>query len=255
MKKSPLFILSRVFLIEILREKWLYGALLVGLALFLMNLALGSLSFDEQERIVFHLSFSAIQVIGLAICIIFGVSMMTKEVEKQTCLLILARPLSRGQFLLAKGISLACFLAIFDFSLGIFLGLLMKGEFLWNNLFSLLLTVWFEHLLILSLALCAGLFLGKAVAGLLTVGVFLLGHWLPDLEYFAKKSQNFVFELLSKVLNFVVPHLYELDQRSIFTLKGGLPQNQLFWSFLHTCGWTFLLFFIASWLWRKKDLV
>lgn len=255
MNKSPVLILTRIFLIDLLREKWFFGGLCVAVAIFLVNLALGSLSFDEQERIVFHLSISSIHLIGFGISLILGVSVIAKEVEKQTCLMILARPLSRGQFLLAKWVALAIFLAIFDFGLGIFLGILMGGGLPWGNLFLILLTTWLEHLLLLSLAVCAGLFLNRAVAGLMTVGVFILGHWLPDLEYFAQKSENPAFKSLSKIFQFVTPHLFEMNQRSIYYLKSGLTELQVFWSLLHAGGWTLLLFVIASWMWRRKDLV
>lgn len=254
-RQSPLLVLIRVFLLEIIREKWFVGLVLVAVALFLMSLSMGSLSFDEHERILFHLSIATIHVLGLGICLILGVAVMAKEVERQTCLLMLARPLSRGQFLLAKAAALALFLAIFDFGLGIFLGILLGGEFSWPHLLSILLNTWLEHVILLTFALWAGLFLGRSVAGLFTIGVFIIGHWLPDLDFFAKKSQSEAFMALSKAVNVVTPHLYELNQRSFDILKSGISDHQMIWNGMHAIGWIIVLYFLAFWIWRKKDLV
>lgn len=255
MKAFPSVNLVRVFLLEILREKWFFGAFCVAIAIFLLSLAMGALSFDEKERIVFHISLSAIHLVGLGLAVILGIATISKEVERQTCLLILARPLSRAQFLFAKGAALALFLLILDIGLGCFLGLLMGGELDWLNLFSILFATWLEHLVVLSCAITAGLFLGRAVAGLFTVGVFLLGQWLPDLDFFAKKSGSELFLLLSKALQVLTPHLYEFNQRSIYFLKSGVTGPQLMWNLVHASGWTLGLFVVASVLWRRKDLV
>lgn len=255
MRPAPIFNLIRVFVLELFREKWFFGAFCVAIALFLLSSVMGSLSFDEKQRIVFHISLSAIHLVGLGMCTILGIATISKEVERQTCLMILARPISRSQFLLAKGAALAIFLLVFDVGLGCFLGFLLPGDIDWLSLFSILISTWLEHLVILCFAVTAGLFLGRAVAGLFTLGIFLLGNWLPDLEFFAKKSENLPFQLVSKVLQVIVPHLYEFNQRSVYYLASGISGSQLLWVFLHAAGWTLGLYVLASFLWRKKDLV
>ena len=85
--------LARTTLREMLRERVFMVAVLVAIALLGLSFLLGALSFAEQRKILTDFGFLAIQISGLGISLFSGAYLLAKEIEKQTCLLILSRPL------------------------------------------------------------------------------------------------------------------------------------------------------------------
>lgn len=247
--------LTRVFFLELIREKLLLSALFVGFALFLLSQVLGSLSFDEKERIVFHLSVTSMQVVGVFLGLIYGSNALPYEVEKQTCLLVLSRPVSRLDFFVAKASSLLLLLFCFDVILSVLLYFILSKSYALSS-FSMIVTGTFlEQSILLLLALAASLVLRRSVAVFFSVGIWLLGHWLPDLTFFAKKSENAVFEGLVKVLEYAIPHFYELNWRSHVLLTEGLSFDLFLRALAHSMGWLILLCWIGTQVWKRRDLV
>lgn len=195
MKKT--FLLAKVFLLELLREKLLLGGLIVGLVLCIFSGILGSLSFSEKSRIIFHLSFSAIHLVCLGIVVFFGASALHKEVEKQTCLLVLARPVTRTHFYLGKFFAIAGLFVLMLVILGSLVVVLLSDPVSITNFLFILAGVVLEISTVLAVSLFASVFLSVPVALFASFGIFLLGHWLPELHYFSQKSENLLFIQIS----------------------------------------------------------
>lgn len=87
---------------ELLREKIFHIFIIIAFLFFGLSFLLGSLSFDEQKRILLHLGFAGINLALVGISCGLGSFSISREIERQTCLLILARPLSRTTFYLGK---------------------------------------------------------------------------------------------------------------------------------------------------------
>lgn len=241
---------------EMIRERFVHIILFLSAVLFLFSLLLGSLSFDEQTRILIHLGLAAIQISIVGIAAFVGSSIITKEIERQTCLIVLARPISRSQFYLGK------FLGIVGIN---FLISLMLGVILWGfsqgavRLFELLTIVWgsfLESSIIIAVAMFFSQALRPAIALFSTIGIFIIGNWLEELVFFAKKSENPAFELFAKVIHDGLPQLYRTNWRSYHLLeKHLLSATQVGWVTLHAISWTLFLLLLGTFIFRRKDLV
>lgn len=94
--------LARTTLREMLRERVFMVAVLIAIVLLALSFLLGALSFAEQRKILADFGFLAVQISGLGVSLFAGAYLLAKEIEKQTCLLILSRPVTRSQFILGK---------------------------------------------------------------------------------------------------------------------------------------------------------
>ena len=91
---------------EAVRNKLLYALLFFAVLLITAGVVLSALSYVESERILQDFGFAAIRLFSVAIAIFVGVSLIHREVERRTVYTILAKPLSRAEFLLGKYVGL-----------------------------------------------------------------------------------------------------------------------------------------------------
>ena len=115
---AKVFTLAKTTLQEMLREKVFSIVLLIAVALLGLSFLLGALSFAEQRKILADFGFLAIEIGLLGVSLFSGSYLISKEIEKQTCLLILSRPVSRQQFILGKILGVVALTTLLLFSWG-----------------------------------------------------------------------------------------------------------------------------------------
>jgi ABC-type transport system involved in multi-copper enzyme maturation, permease component len=249
--------LARTTLSEMLREKLFLVVILIAALLLGMSVLFGALSFAEQKKILADFGFLAIEISSLAIALFSGSFLISKEIEKQTLLLMLSRPVSRGQFIFGKFAGVLAVNTLLILFLGLVLGFLLKA---WEgtqllSFAEICLSLWMQSLLILAMVLMLSLIVRPVLALSLGMVTYLLGQWLGDLEFFAEKSKEIVFIRAVEVLHWITPNFYRMNWKSAYFLENGIPGNQVVWMLVHCLGWFVLLMLVTNFLFRRKDIV
>lgn len=247
--------LAKHTLREHIRDKFLHGGIVVCFLLLGLSLILGTLTIDEQQRMIFHLGISSVHFLCLALVLLLGSAKIANEIEKQTCLIVLARPISRNQYLLGLFSGLLALTFILILGLGSFLAFLLRFEFHFLNYIQILFSLFLEMAVLLSVTFVAALLFRPFLAALVSLTVYILGVWLPDLHFFAKKSTNAVFLAFVKIIDFITPHFSRLNLRSHKFLIDGIPGTELNWIYVHSIGWLLVTLVTAQLIFRRKDLV
>jgi ABC-type transport system involved in multi-copper enzyme maturation permease subunit len=241
---------------ELIRQKLIHVAFFIALILFALSFLLGSLSFDEQTRILVHFGFSSIQLAVVGISLFIGTHLLPKEIERQTCLIVLSRPIDRAQFYIGKFLGVALINLTIVLILTSVLFLACGLSFSPVVFFMIGLGAYFESLILLAVAFLGSLVLRPAIALFMTVGIFLLGNWLNDLLYFSEKSSNPASIFFGRVVHQVLPQLYRTNWRSLYILENKLLSGDEFFGVtMHVFGWTLMLLVIGTFVFRRKDLV
>ncbi|KHD89944.1 MAG: ABC transporter [Bdellovibrio sp. ArHS] len=255
---AKLWALARTTLREMLRERVFLVVVLIAVALLALSFLLGALSFAEQQKILTDFGFLAIQVAALGVALFSGSYLLAKEIEKQTCLLILSRPVTRDQFILGKLFGVLALNTLLIGALAVLLwGLLglWKTPNLWGNYFFICLSLWFESAVVLCLVICFSLLVRPVLALGAGVMVFLLGHWLGDLAFFAEKSKEQAFIYAVEVFHWITPNLYRMNWKSFYFLEQGIPASHVGWMVAHMTGWALILILVTNFFFRRKDIV
>src|SRR5262245_25247460 len=92
---------------ESVRERVLYNLVLFAVLMTLSSLLLGQLSVRQDEKIVKDLGLASIDVFGTLIAMFIGVGLIRKEIERRSLYPLLAKPLSRAEFLLGHVLGLS----------------------------------------------------------------------------------------------------------------------------------------------------
>lgn len=241
---------------ELLHERVYLVGLMVAFLIVGMSLILGEMTFAEANKIIADFGFLAVFLIIQFITIFSGAFGMQKEMEKQTLLLMLARPVSRSSFLLARFLGVTLYNLVITLGLSSVVYFLLKGssiEFLKVQAVGFVL--WAQTVAILGFVfMCAQAVRPSLAAGMAAV-VLLLGHWLGDLKFFAIKSGQVSFMLAVDALHWVVPHFYKMNVKSWYAVSEGIPVEVGVWALAQCLVWAAMTFWIATISFRRKDLV
>jgi Cu-processing system permease protein len=239
---------------EWMREKFFWVA--VALCFFLLSLStiLGEMTYAEQEKILVDFGFSALELSLLFVASFSGSFVIGKEIEKQTCLLLLARPLSRTHFLLGKLVGLIELLVLlFVSSVAVLWLLIDTPNWGWFLLISL--SVFLKAVVILCFSLMASFFVRPIISLIFGLSIYFVGHWLNDLAFFAEKSQSKAYIFFSDALGYFIPQFYRFNWKSYYFIENGLDLAVYRSMGLHYVAWIFVYLFLADFLFGRKDIV
>ena len=212
---------------EAIRDRILYGFLFFAVLLILFSVVLGQLSFNQQIRCTLDVGLAGISFFSVLIAIFLGITLLHKEIEKRTIYTVLSKPVSRATYLLGKFLGLAATMAVqIMLMVAVFFAvlLLMGGE-LTSGLFFALVLIFFEVLLVISLALFFTSFSSPFLSGIFCLGIFAAGRNADLITELAKtKSLEWLRPILEGVTA-VLPNFY------LFFPSGKMVEES--WATVH----------------------
>lgn len=240
---------------EIIRDRILYGIVVLALLLIGLSLALGELSFAEKERITASFGLSAIQFSAVILSIFLGSTLVTKEIEKKTIMTLLVRPVTRVQFLLGKAFGLLLLqVTVMTLLAGVLILIFSQmGIALKYQLFFALHGVLLEAVVLLGLALFFSIFASPMMVVAFTLGLFLIGHWLDSLTYFTRKDPNGAMGFLGEWIPRIVPNLEYFNFRSFVVYADPISWGDMVWPTIHSLGWFAGLLIAAAFIFGRRD--
>lgn len=237
---------TRVFLILAI-----FAILMTSLSTFL-----GEMTFGTQKRVIIDMGLAAMHIVLVILSVFVSVSFVRREIENKSVMSLLSKPLSRFDYFMGKFLG-GWFLNLIFAILALSILRLILG-----NLVGVAPEIWFQvclgMILEMSILLALSLFLAMVLKGFTSmatcVGIFLLGHWLQDLTFFARKSKNETFVVFADVMNWIVPNLEMFNWRS-YLFVGKSASEQILPAFLHASGWVIVLLTLLVLVVRRKDIV
>lgn len=208
---------------ETVRDKILYNLVFFALLLIAASVLLGTLTIGEQARIINDVGLAAINLVGIIIAIFVGIGLVTKEIDRRTIYTILARPITRTQFVLGKycglvfigGLNIAIMFAMFLSTIW------LSGNVVAGALFQAVELMLVEVLLVTALAMFFSTFSSPTLSAIMTLGFYVIGHLTGDLKGIAARTKNPLTESIMTVLYYVCPNLEWLNIKG--QAASGVP--------------------------------
>lgn len=255
---------SRVFVVavnvfrEVIRDRALYIVLLFALLLIATALLLPEVSAGTEAKILLDLGLAAIEILGLVVAIFVGTGLVNKEIEKRTVLVLMAKPISRTEFIFGKHLGLTAVIAVLVAAMTLINLLVVSWQQVSYSLSSLLLSSLyqiFELSLIAAAAILFGVFTSSLLAALLTFAVYLMGNVTRDLVAFGKLSENPQLQQLMQGLYLLLPDLSRLDlkNQAVYGLQVLPGAIDLIANALYAFIYIILLLIIASTVFAKRQ--
>jgi ABC-type transport system involved in multi-copper enzyme maturation permease subunit len=244
---------------EALRERLLYNLVVFAVVLTAGSLGISLLTLGDQTRIVADVGTGSAQLFSTLIAVFVGVSLMSRELERRTSYALLARPVSRAEFVIGKYLGLLATLALNLLVMAAATAavlLVHRGD-----LAGLGTALVAAHLVMLAqLAICgafAVLFATHSTATLATIFTLSLvgaGHVFGEVRLFWLRAPDVDMKWLVHVFDVVLPNLALLDLKAAVTY--GDPVSAA--SVLHRLGYGFgyaaVVVAIAALVFSRKDV-
>jgi ABC-type transport system involved in multi-copper enzyme maturation permease subunit len=195
--------------LEAVRDRVLYLLLFFGIFVFGASRLLSPLALGEGRRITLDLGFTAISCFGCLTAIFVGHQLVFREVERKTLYFLFARPLRRAEFVWGKYLGLLLTLGAAVALMGAILAaILLASGYAFGPAFAAALWMGFLELAILAaVAVLLASVTSPVLAGLLTLGVWLIGHGSGDLQLLLRSSDAPAVQAAVGAFSCIVPRL------------------------------------------------
>ena len=251
-----IFAIARNTFRETLRDRILWSALVVMLALTAFSLFVGSVSLEQDSRMIIDFGLTATYVLQIFVAIFIGSMLMYKEVERRTFFLIIPKPIERGEIIAGKCLGLtATTISVTTLStLALFVILAMKG--IHGAYLPILLSVLLsslESVILILLSILLSSITSPILAAVYTIAFFLIGHSSDILRTLIETQTSFLSSFFLKFAYYVMPNLEKFNIRNDVIYSAIPDMRGIIASVLYATCYAIFLFLIARALFEKKE--
>ena len=214
---------------ESVRDRVPYSIVVFAVLMIGASYLISQLTAGQDLKIIKDLGLAALLMFGLLIAVFIGVGLVTKEVEKRSVYALLTKPLSRAQFLLGKYAGLVMTLALNMsvmtlalYAVLFYSDLVAPGGLRasWDapavdpRMLLAVVLIFAELMLVTALALFFSTFSSPLWATLLTLGLWVAGHFNSDLRNFGTVVDSAPAIWIARVVYYVIPNLAPFDVKT-----------------------------------------
>jgi ABC-type transport system involved in multi-copper enzyme maturation permease subunit len=249
---------------ENIRDKILYNLILFALLMIVSSFALGQLTLGFEKKVIIDLGLSSISIFGTLIAIFIGIGLVYKELERRTIYALLAKPVTRWEFIIGKffGLLTTLFVNVAIMTTGLWLMLAHHGGNEFRNYLALIPAVFLIFLslaLTTSLALLFSSFSTPALSALFTLFLWIIGHFNADLLQFGKIAKSGAAGVLTTILYYVLPNISNfsfVDSRNVIQSAAyfePIQASAVGWATLYAAIYCTAVLVITTAIFSRRD--
>jgi len=256
---SHLLIVARNTFREAVRDRVLYNLVFFALLMIASAMLIGQISMGIETVVMISLGLSAISLIGLLIAVFTGVGLVSKEIDKRTLHVVLAKPLTRWAFLLGKFTGLAVTLAVNTTAMaaGLFIALWAVKHSLVRGDAVVLIAVYFillKLMLVVALAMLFSCFTSPLLAILFTGGMYLAGLFVSELRSLQVTNLTAPMQKFFAVISYILPNFGNYDVMGAAAHGRGIAGSLVLNNTLYTVLYCAMVLAVAGVIFSRKDL-
>ena len=253
---------------ESVRDRVLYNLVLFAILLMSSSYLLGQLTAGQDVKIIKDVGLGAIAVFGLFIAIFIGIGLVSKEVERRSIYSLLAKPISRPQFIAGKYaglvLTLAVNVAVMTVALYLVLGYMTwteSAEFraAWDApgvdpmLLKAVALTFVELMIVTAIALFFSTFSTPILSAAFTFGLYIAGHFNADLRNFERVVASRPAAWLARGIYHVLPDLSAFDVKTQVVHSLPVPGGYVAATSLYGAAYITALLLAATFIFSRRD--
>lgn len=253
---------------ESVRDRVPYNLVLFAVLLISSSYLLGQLTAGQDVKIIKDLGLAATSIFGVFIAIFIGIGLVSKEVERRSIYALLAKPVSRSQFIVGKYLGLVLTLAV---NVGVMTIALyaVLAYLTWASpesaragwdapgtdpaLLKAIVLIFIQLMIVTAIALFFSTFSTPILSAALTFGLFIAGHFNADLKNFDQVVNSKTAVWLARGVYHVVPDLSAFDVKT--EVVHGLPvtSGYMLWTAGYGALYIGALLIVAMFVFSRRD--
>jgi ABC-type transport system involved in multi-copper enzyme maturation permease subunit len=226
-----------------------------ALALLVTGMLLTSSTVAALERVLTDVGLGSMSLSLTLLAVFLSSGLLSREIERRTIFLVVSKPVSRGQFLLARQagnmITLTALLAA--------MALLFWGEQLvygfhaTQPMAAAVAGLWLELFVLSSLGLLLSSFAGQITSGVVALAVYFAGHLSADLYRLASRADGAGVQVLGKAAYYLLPNLEKLNFRGQATYGIPVEAGALWGAAGYALGYSAVLLGLGVIVFTRRD--
>jgi len=254
---SPTFAIARFTILGYLKERILLVVVIFAFVLMISSYVLAPLAVGAQKKIIVDIGLASISVFGILLVILLGATSFSREKEKGILPSLLAKPISRVDFVLGKyfGTVVTIWMVMGVMALVYIFVSLISQTSLHLSIFMAMYLSAIEVALVTAVMSFFSSFTTPLLSSFFTLCIFVAGHLSKDLLAFAEHSGNRLFEGAATAGFYILPSL------SLFNIRPeavhNLPLMDRYGSSvtLYAGFYILCLLFLSSLIFRRRDVI
>ncbi|RKH38886.1 ABC transporter permease [Corallococcus llansteffanensis] len=207
------------------------------------------------DRVLTDFGLGMMSIILVFLAIFLSSSLLSREIERRTIFLVVSKPVSRRQFLLARlaGTMLTLGVLLVAMTLVFLSQLLLFGAEITQTQLLASAGLWFELLIISSVGILFSSFAGPAVSAIATTGMYFTGHLTGDLYQLASRSESVAMRAVGKAIYYLLPNLERVNFRPQATYALPVDASTFLSGVGYSLAWTLVLTTLAIFIFERRD--
>jgi len=253
---------------ESVRDRVPYTMVVFAVLMMAASYLISELTAGQDLKIIKDLGLAAISIFGLVIAVFIGIGLVSKEVERKSVFGLLTKPVTRAQFILGKYLGLVTTLAVnlSVMTVAYYAVLLymdatatpaMRAS--WaapaldpRQLVAIVLVMG-ELALVTAVALLFSTFSTPLLSAMLTLGLWVAGHFNGDLRQFEQVVEQPAVAWLARSLYYLLPNLAPFNVRAEVVYGVPVSVSHVGFTLLYAVVYIAALLVAAVAIFRRRD--
>lgn len=221
---------------ESVRDRVPYSMVVFAVLLMAASYLISQITAGQDLKILKDLGLAALSIFGLLIAVFIGIGLVSKEVERRSIYSLLSKPVTRSQLVLGKYLGLVATLAAnLSVMTVAYYAVLVYVE--WSTpamvkagwpapaadprLLVAIVLIFGELMIVTAVALFFSTFSSPLLSALLTLGLWVAGHFNSDLRHFETVLDIRSVAWVARGLYYLLPNLAPFDVKA--EVVYGIP--------------------------------
>ncbi len=240
---------------ETIRDKVLYVILAFAILIIVSTIFFGSISLDQDIKVIIDLGLAGIFLFGIIIAIFIGTNLVHKEMDKRTIFLIFSKPIAKYQFVLGKFLGIAATLLLVTVAMaGVFLILLLiKKANIELILIEAITWGYLELLVIAAISIMFSSLTSPIASTIYTICLFIIGHASNSFLYLIAQTDSKILAGILKTIHYIIPNFEKFNIRNSAIVGIGISGDQVLFTILYALVYIILALAIANFFLKKQE--
>lgn len=242
---------------EAVRDKILYNLVFFALLIMGVSTYLGQLALGKRIKVIQDVSLASMSIFGLLIAIFVGIGLVYKEIQRRTIYTLLAKPISRAQFILGKyfGLALTIILnvAVMAAALMVMQMIFVDAEPVNWAVTKAIYLILVELMLITAVAVFFSTFSTPTLSAMFTLGVYTIGRFSSDLVALSERSESTVLKYLARGFYYLLPNLEKFNVKGLVVHRIPISGEYMLISTLYGVVYITLIITAAILIFQRRE--
>ncbi|TSA36931.1 MAG: ABC transporter permease [Opitutales bacterium] len=267
--------IARMTFLEAVRQRFFAFLIVLGAAMVLSSVAFRFLDFGHGElKFIADFGFGGMFLFGSILAVVMTAQLFFAEMDNRTALTLLAKPLSRAEFLIGKFFGVWMILGLFVIILSALLGLVLWGraqelslmaeqsgrvapDFSSSGLGIFAVLQWLRlsvvAAIVLAIAAAARTFLFAVILGALAVVAGQL-QWIAQ-DVLLKPTESMLYKSILWLTSRILPNLQQFNIGDALVLDSGtVAVTSIGWVVLSGLLYTTAYLFLGTLVFRRREI-